>query len=176
MNSKQKIVETMADANAIWRRGFDLLSRSKEDDVSGVLRIQPLRAIDIDPSARLIATDPLWQRFALPWRGRPVRSGGTRNHPPRRRPDRRAWRVRCRVQRGARRWIHLVPAERHFHHSGYIRSHAAMLVTSSGPDDPEAIELALEHLRTRGVHALRAPQAAGWVTRRQRANKYSSFS
>jgi uncharacterized protein (DUF58 family) len=58
----------------------------------------------------------------------------------------------------------------------HLLSPAALLVTSSGPDDPEAIELALEHLRIRGVHALRAPQAAGWVTRRQRANEYSSLS
>jgi uncharacterized protein (DUF58 family) len=58
---------------------------------------------------------------------------------------------------------------------GYLLSPAALFVTSSGPDDPEAIELALEHLRIRGVHALRAPQAAGWVTRRQRAYEYSSL-
>jgi uncharacterized protein (DUF58 family) len=57
----------------------------------------------------------------------------------------------------------------------HLLSPAALLVTSSGPDDPEAIELALEHLRIRGVHALRAPQAAGWVTRRQRAYEYSSL-
>jgi ribosomal protein S18 acetylase RimI-like enzyme len=29
------------------------------------LRIRPLRAIDIDPCARLIATDPLWQRYHI---------------------------------------------------------------------------------------------------------------
>src|SRR5712691_4550186 len=45
--------------------------------------------------------------------------------------------------------------------SGYLFSPAALLVTSSGPDDPEAIELALEHLRIRGVHALTVPRAGG---------------
>jgi uncharacterized protein (DUF58 family) len=58
--------------------------------------------------------------------------------------------------------------------AGYLLSPAALLVTSSGPDDPEAIELALEHLRLRGVHALRTPPAAGAVARqRQQTHEYS---
>ncbi len=60
--------------------------------------------------------------------------------------------------------------------AGHLLSPAALLVTSSGPDDPEAIELALEHLRIRGVHALRAPPAAGVAVRnRQLAHEYSSL-
>jgi uncharacterized protein (DUF58 family) len=60
--------------------------------------------------------------------------------------------------------------------SGYLLSPAALLVTSSGPDDPEAIELALEHLRIRGVHALRVPPAFGVAVRRpERAYEYSSL-
>ena len=56
----------------------------------------------------------------------------------------------------------------------HLLSPAALLVTSSGPDDPEAIELALEHLRIRGVHALRVPPASGVAVRRQeRAYDYS---
>ncbi len=57
-----------------------------------------------------------------------------------------------------------------------LLSPAALLVTSSGPDDPEAIELALERLRIRGVHALRAPTAtAVAVGSRKRAYDYSSL-
>ncbi len=60
--------------------------------------------------------------------------------------------------------------------ASYIRSPAALLVTSSGPDDPEAIELALDHLRIRGVHALRVPPAAAVAVRKpERALEYSSF-
>jgi uncharacterized protein (DUF58 family) len=59
--------------------------------------------------------------------------------------------------------------------AGYL-SPAALLMTSSGPDDPEAIELALEHLRTQGVHALRTPTAAAVaVSRQERAYQYSSL-
>jgi hypothetical protein len=51
-----------------------------------------------------------------------------------------------------------------------------MLVTSSGPEDPGAIELALEHLHIRGVHALRVPPASGIAVRRpERAYDYSSL-
>jgi uncharacterized protein (DUF58 family) len=55
------------------------------------------------------------------------------------------------------------------HHPGYqamltaarqVGSPAALLVTSGGPEDREAIELALERLRTRGVHALAGPRDA----------------
>jgi uncharacterized protein (DUF58 family) len=60
--------------------------------------------------------------------------------------------------------------------AAYLFSPAALLVTSSGPDDPEAIELALEHLRIRGVHALRVPPASGVAVRRpERASEYSSL-
>jgi uncharacterized protein (DUF58 family) len=60
--------------------------------------------------------------------------------------------------------------------AGSLLSPAALLVTSSGPDDIEAIELALEHLRIRGVHALRVPAAAGAAAiQRQRAYEYSPF-
>jgi uncharacterized protein (DUF58 family) len=57
------------------------------------------------------------------------------------------------------------------HHPGYqavltaarqVGSPAALLVTSGGPEDREAIELALERLRTRGVHALAGPRGA-WM-------------
>ena len=58
----------------------------------------------------------------------------------------------------------------------HLLSPAALLVTSSGPDDPEAIELALEHLHIRGVHALRVPPASGVAVRRpERASDYSSL-
>jgi hypothetical protein len=58
----------------------------------------------------------------------------------------------------------------------HLLSPAALLVTSSGPDDPEAIELALEHLRIRGVHALRVPPASGVAVRKpERAYEYSSL-
>jgi uncharacterized protein (DUF58 family) len=58
----------------------------------------------------------------------------------------------------------------------HLLSPAALLVTSSGPDDPEAIELALERLRIRGVHALRVPPASGVAVRRpERAYEYSSL-
>jgi hypothetical protein len=60
--------------------------------------------------------------------------------------------------------------------AGYLLSPAALLVTSSGPDDPEAVELALEHLRIRGVHALKAPPAGGVAVRQQqRAYENSSL-
>jgi hypothetical protein len=60
--------------------------------------------------------------------------------------------------------------------AGYLLSPAALFVTSSGPDDPEAIELAFEHLRIRGVHALRVPPASGVAVRRpERAYEYSSL-
>jgi len=61
--------------------------------------------------------------------------------------------------------------------AGQLPSPAALLVTSSGPDDPEAIELALERLRAHGIHALRLPQDSGMaVTRRRQADEYLSLS
>ncbi|HVH31545.1 MAG TPA: DUF58 domain-containing protein [bacterium] len=48
----------------------------------------------------------------------------------------------------------------------HLLSSAALLVTSSGPNDPEAIELALERLRIRGVHALRVPLGSGVTVRK----------
>jgi uncharacterized protein (DUF58 family) len=42
---------------------------------------------------------------------------------------------------------------------------AALLVAASGPQDPEAIELALERLRSRGVHLLIAPNGASGPAR-----------
>ncbi len=42
---------------------------------------------------------------------------------------------------------------------------AALLVAASGPEDPVAIELALERLRGRGVHLLTAPNGAGGPAR-----------
>lgn len=62
---------------------------------------------------------------------------------------------------------HLSRAQRH---PGYrailtaarqIGAPAALLVASIGPDDPEAIELALERLRSRGVHSLIALNGMG---------------
>ena len=55
---------------------------------------------------------------------------------------------------------HVVRAERHPAYRAVrtaalkIGAPAALLVASSGPDDPEAIELALERLRGRGLHTL----------------------
>jgi hypothetical protein len=56
----------------------------------------------------------------------------------------------------------------------HILSPAALLVTSSGPGDPEAIELALERLRIHGVHALRThPTAAAEARKSKQAHEYS---
>jgi uncharacterized protein (DUF58 family) len=77
---------------------------------------------------------------------------------------------------------HVTRAQQHPGYEAVLRaadhllSPAALLVTSSGPDDPEAIDLALEHLHIRGVHALRVPPASGVAVRRpERAYEYSSL-
>jgi [ribosomal protein S18]-alanine N-acetyltransferase len=89
---------------------------------SAPLRIQPLRAPDIDPCARLIAADPLWQRYhiTLARARRQLQEVLAATH---RRADRMGEVGEVAVAHSGGKVVGFIWFRRDgtFHHSGYIR-------------------------------------------------------